>query len=62
MKSSIRTFALSAAAAFRRPMVEIDPTGNQRAFRFKKAHLLLALGLLVPLQSFAPRKRLTVLQ
>ena len=53
MKSSIRTFALSAAAAFRRPMVEIDPTGNQRAFRFKKAHLLLALGLLVPLQSFA---------
>ena len=34
-------------------MVEIDPTGNQRAFRFKKAHLLLALGVLVPLQSFA---------
>ena len=53
MKSSIRTFALSAAAAFKRPMVEIGPTGNQRAFRFKKAHLLLALGLMAPLQSFA---------
>jgi hypothetical protein len=53
MKSIVRTFALSAAAAFKRPMVEIDPTGNQRTFRFKKAHLLLALGLLAPLQSFA---------
>src|ERR1700722_4941362 len=53
MKSSIRTFALSAAAALKRPMVAIDPTGNQRTFRFKKAHLLLALGLMAPLQSFA---------
>ena len=53
MKSSIRTFALSAATALKRPMVAIDPTGNQRTFRFKKAHLLLALGLMAPLQSFA---------
>jgi hypothetical protein len=53
MKSSIRTFARSAAAALKRPMVAIDPTGNQRTFRFKKAHLLLALGLMAPLQSFA---------
>ena len=53
MKSIVRTFALSAAAAFKRHMVEIDPTGNQRASRFHKAHLLLALGLMAPLQSFA---------
>jgi hypothetical protein len=44
MKSIVRNFALSARAA---------STGNQRSFRFKKAHLFLALGLLAPLQSFA---------
>jgi hypothetical protein len=44
MKSIVRNFALSAAAA---------STGNQRSFRFKKAHLLLALGLIAPLQGFA---------
>jgi len=54
MKSSIRTFALSAvAAAFKGPVDETDPNGNQPTFRFKKAHLLLALGLMAPLQSFA---------
>jgi hypothetical protein len=53
MKSIVRTFALSAAAACKRPMVATDPTGNQRTFRFKKAHLLLALGVMAPLQSFA---------
>jgi hypothetical protein len=50
MKSIVRTFALSAAAS-KQPMVAT--TENQRTFRFKKAHLMLALGLLAPLQSFA---------
>ena len=45
MKSIVRNFALSAAAAV--------STANQRTFRFKKGHLLLALGLVAPLQSFA---------
>jgi hypothetical protein len=45
MKSIVRNFALSAAAAV--------STANQRTFRFKKGHLLLALGLMAPLQSFA---------
>ena len=34
-------------------MVATDSTGNQGTFRFKKAHLVLALGLMAPLQSFA---------
>jgi hypothetical protein len=45
MKSIVRKFALSAAAAV--------SSANQRNFRFKKGHLLLALGLMAPLQSFA---------
>ena len=45
MKSIVRNFALSAAAAV--------STTNQRTFRFKKAYLLMALGLMAPLQSFA---------
>ena len=53
MKSIVRAFVLSAAAAAKRPLVATDPTGNQRASRFHKAHLLLALGLMAPLQSFA---------
>jgi hypothetical protein len=53
MKSMVRNFALSLAAAAKRRMVAIDPTGTQRTFRFKKGHLLLAVGLLAPLQSFA---------
>jgi hypothetical protein len=53
MKSIVRTFALSAAAASARPMVATDPTGNQRSFCFKKAYLLLALGLIAPIPGFA---------
>ncbi len=45
MKSIVRNFALSAAAAV--------STANQPSFRFKKAHLLLALGLMAPFPSFA---------
>jgi hypothetical protein len=51
MKSRIRTFALSVvAAASLRPIVAMN---NQPMFRFKKAHLLMALATMAPLQSFA---------
>jgi hypothetical protein len=53
MKSIVRAFAHSAAAASKRPLVATVPTANRRTFRFNKAHLLLALGLMAPLQSFA---------
>jgi hypothetical protein len=54
MKSSIRTFALSAvAAASQRPVITTKPHGNQPGFRFKTAHLFLLVGLIAPLQSFA---------
>src|ERR1700729_4018304 len=53
MKSDIRTFAHSAvAAASKRPVVTIEPKKNQ-TFRFKAAHLLVLLGLVAPMQSFA---------
>jgi hypothetical protein len=54
MKSSIRTFALSAvAAASQRPVITTKPNRNQPGFRFKTAHLFLLVGLIAPLQSFA---------
>jgi hypothetical protein len=59
MKSLVRTFALSAAAASKRPVVATDSTGNQRTFRFKKAYLLLALGLLAPSRALPPRRHPT---
>jgi hypothetical protein len=54
MKSDIRTCVLPAlAAASQRPVVTTEPNSNQPGFRFKTAHLLLLLGLIAPLQSFA---------
>jgi hypothetical protein len=53
MKSSISTFVLPAAAASQRPMLTTQPNSNQLRFRFKTPHLLLLLGLIAPLQSFA---------
>jgi hypothetical protein len=54
MKSIIRTFVLPAvAAASKRLMVTTQPNSNQLRFRFKAPYLLLALGLIAPLQSFA---------
>ncbi len=51
MKSDSRTFALAAVAvASQRPMVTTEPASQ---FRFKTAYLLLALGLMAPLHSFA---------
>jgi hypothetical protein len=54
MKSEIRTFVLpAAAAASKPPMVTTQPNRNQLRFRFKTPHLLLLLGLIAPLHSFA---------
>jgi hypothetical protein len=54
VKSDISTFVLpAAAAASQRPMLTIQPNSNQLRFRFKTPHLLLLLGLIAPLQSFA---------
>jgi hypothetical protein len=44
MKSDIRTFVLPAVAA---------ASKRQLRFRFKTSHLLLLLGLIAPVQSFA---------
>jgi hypothetical protein len=53
MKSDIRTFVHSAvAAASKRPVVTAEPNRNQM-FRFKATPLLLLLGLVAPMQSFA---------
>src|SRR5271163_4049085 len=53
MKSDISTFVTAAAAASQRPMITTQPNSNQLRFRFKTPHLLLLLGLIAPLQSFA---------
>jgi hypothetical protein len=53
MKSDISTFVLPAAAASQRPMLTTQANSNQLRFRFKTPHLLLLLGLIAPLQSFA---------
>jgi hypothetical protein len=54
MKSLIRTLVLpGVAAASKRPMTTTEPNRNQLRFRFKTPHLLLLLGLIAPLQSFA---------
>ena len=53
MKSNIRTFVHSAvAAASKRPVVTAEPNRNQM-FRFKAAYLLVLLGVVAPMQSFA---------
>ena len=53
MKSDTRTFVHSAvAAASKRPVVTAEPNRNQM-FRFKATPLLLLLGLVAPMQSFA---------
>ena len=53
MKSDIRTFVRSAvAAASKRPVVTTEPARNQM-FRFKAAYLLVLLGVVAPMQSFA---------
>jgi hypothetical protein len=53
MKSDIRTFAHSAVAtASKRPLVTTEPNRNQM-FRFKAASLLLLLGVVAPMQTFA---------
>jgi hypothetical protein len=53
MKSDIRTFVPSAfAAASKRPVVTTEPARNQM-FRFKAAYLLVLLGVVAPMQSFA---------
>src|ERR1700723_2534749 len=53
MKSDIRTFAHSAvAAASKRPAATTEPNRNQM-FRFKAAYLLVLMGLVAPMQSFA---------
>jgi hypothetical protein len=54
MKSIISTFVLpAAAAASQRPMLTTEPNRNQLRYRFKTAYLLLLLGLIAPLHSFA---------
>jgi hypothetical protein len=54
MKSDIRTFVLPAVAAASKPsMITTQLNRNQLRFRFKTPHLLLLLGLIAPLQSFA---------
>jgi hypothetical protein len=54
MKSDIRTFVLpGGAAASKRPMLTTEPNRNRLGFRFKTSHLLLLLGVVAPLQSFA---------
>ena len=54
MKSIIRTFVRpDAAAASKPPMITTQPNRNQLRFRFKTPHLLLMLGLIAPLHSFA---------
>jgi hypothetical protein len=54
VKSDIRTFVLPAgAAASKQPMVTTEPNRNRLGFRFKTPQLLLLLGLIAPLQSFA---------
>jgi hypothetical protein len=53
MKSDIRTFVPAAvAAASKRPVVTTEPDTNQM-FRFKAAYLLVLLGIVAPMQSFA---------
>ena len=53
MKSDIRTFVHSAvAAASKRPAATTEPNRNQM-FRFKAAYLLVLMGLVAPMQSFA---------
>ena len=53
MKSNIRTFVPSAvAAASKRLVVTAEPTRNQM-FHSKAAYLLVLLGLVAPMQSFA---------
>jgi hypothetical protein len=54
MKSGVRTFFFPAVSTVsERPLVTTDPKRNQRTFRFKKAHLLVVLGLMAPMSSFA---------
>jgi hypothetical protein len=53
MKSDMRTFVLSAAAAAsKRPTVTTELNRN-KLFRFKAAHLFLLLRLVGPMRSFA---------
>ena len=51
MKSDIRTFVPSAAAS-KQPVATTEPSRNQM-FRFKAGYLLVLLGLVAPMQSFA---------
>jgi hypothetical protein len=54
MKPYVPAFVLPApGAASQRPTVLTALKGNRSKFHFKKAHLLLLLGLITPVSSFA---------
>jgi hypothetical protein len=54
MKSEFRTFFFPAVSAVsKRPVVTTEPKRNQRVSRSRKAQLLVLLGLMAPMSSFA---------